>query len=75
MSRSYRIYKKEISQQFKNDIVIEEEKTDFNHHGLFKLKLKYIPNSYKSYFEGEFNCFNIRITKDDGAFIALTKLI
>ncbi len=67
--------KKEISQQFENDIVMEEIETAFNHHGWFKLKLKYIPNSYTIYFEGEFNCFNIRIIKDDGAFIALSKLI
>ena len=40
----------------------------------FLLKFQYIPKPYMIQFEGEFNCFNVRITKDDDAYIALKKL-
>lgn len=67
--------KKEIQRQFGDEMLLEEEKSAWEHHGWFMLRFRYIPRSYTIHFEGEFNCFNLRITKDDGAYIALAQLI
>ena len=66
--------KKEMHRQFGDEILLEEEKHAWEHHGWFLLKFQYIPKPYMIQFEGEFNCFNVRITKDDDAYIALKKL-
>ena len=66
--------KKEIQRQFGESMRLEEEKSAWEHHGWFMLRFRYIPRFYTIYFEGEFNGFNIRITKDDGAYIALAQL-
>lgn len=60
---------------FKISAELAEEKSAPGHQGWFMLVFRYIPKSYMIYFEGEFNCFNIRITRDDGAYTALKKLI
>ena len=67
--------KKEIHRQFGDEMVLEEEKSAWEHHGWFILRYQYIPEPYMIHFEGEFNSFNIRITKEDGAYIALKQLI
>ena len=67
--------KEEIFHIFKSSVVLSEENSAPEHHGWFKLVFRYIPKSYIICFEREFNCFNIRITRDDGAYTALTKLI
>mgnify|MGYP005779654311 CR=1 FL=1 len=67
--------KEEIFHTFKDSVVLEEEKSAPEHHGWFRLVFRYIPKSYMIWFEGEFNGFNIRITRDDGAYTALEKLI
>lgn len=67
--------KEEIFHTFKDSVVLEEEKSAPEHHGWFRLVFRYIPKSYMIWFEGEFNGFNIRITRDDGAYTALKKLI
>ena len=66
--------KKEMHRQFGDEILLEEEKYAWERHGWFLLKFRYIPKPYMIHFEGEFNCFNVRITKDDDAYIALKKL-
>ena len=66
--------KKEIQRKFGDQMRFEEEKTAWEHHGWFMLRFRYMPRCYIIYFEGEFNGFNIRITKDDGAYIALAQL-
>ena len=67
--------KKEIQRQFGDEMVLEEEKTAWEHHGWFILRFQYTPKPYMIHFEGEFNGFNIRITKEDGSYIALKQLI
>ena len=54
--------KKEMHRQFGDEILLEEEKHAWEHHGWFLLKFQYIPKPYMIQFEGEFNCFNVRIT-------------
>ena len=49
---------------FKSSVVLSEENSAPEHHGWFKLVFRYIPKSYIICFEREFNCFNIRITRD-----------
>ena len=66
--------KKEIQRQFGESMRLDEEKSAWEHQGLFMLRFRYMPRCYTIYFEGEFNGFNIRITKDDGAYIALAQL-
>ena len=66
--------KKEIQRQFGDEMLLEEEKSAWEHHGWFLLKFRYMPKLYTIHFEGEFNCFNVRITKEDGAYIALRQL-
>lgn len=66
--------KKEIQRQFGDEMLLEEEKSAWEHHGWFLLKFRYMPKLYTIHFEGEFNCFNVRITKEDGAYIALKQL-
>ncbi len=66
--------KKEIQRQFGDNMLLEEEKAAWDHHGWFMLRFRYVPGGYTIHFEGEFNSFNIRITKDDGAYIALAQL-
>ena len=66
--------KKEINRQFGDEILLEEEKHAWEHQGWFLLKFRYIPKPYMIQFEGEFNCFNVRITKGDDAYIALRQL-
>lgn len=56
-------------------MLLEKEKSAWNHHGWFMLSFRYIPRKYTIHIEGEFNSFNIRITKDDGGYIALMQLI
>ncbi len=66
--------KKEIQRQFGDEMLLEEEKSAWEHHGWFLLRFRYMPKLYTIHFEGEFNCFNVRITKEDGAYIALRQL-
>lgn len=66
--------KKEIQRRFGDEMLLEEEKSAWEHHGWFMLRFRYIPRLYTIHFEGEFNCFNVRITKEDGAYIALAQL-
>lgn len=65
---------KEIQRQFGEGMRLDEKKSVWKHHGWFMLRFRYTPRFYTIYFEGEFNSFNIRITKDDGAYIALAQL-
>ena len=67
--------KEEMLHIFKSSAVLAEVKSAPEHHGWFKLVFRYIPKSYMICFEGEYNCFNIRITRGDGGYTALTKLI
>ncbi len=67
--------KKEMQRQFGDSMLLKEEKSAWERHGWFMLRFRYMPKSYTIHFEGEFNGFNVRITKDDGAYIALSQLI
>lgn len=67
--------KEEFNDCFVNDIKLEEEKVQLEHHGWFLLKYVYLPKRFIISFEAEFNSFNIRIVNEDGGFIALNSLI
>lgn len=66
--------KEEMQRRFGMDMALEEESADWEHHGWFMLVFRYQPKAYRIYFEGEFNSFNIRFTKEDGAFAALSQV-
>ena len=67
--------KEEVRRQFGYSMLLEEEKTAWEHHGWFLLRFRYIPKQYAIRIEGEFNGFNIRIERKDAAFISLKDLL
>ena len=56
--------KKEMHRQFGDEILLEEEKHAWEHHGWFLLKFQYIPKPYMIQFEGEFLSFRRIIPLD-----------
>ena len=66
--------KNSIQRYFNTDVVLEEDSINFNHHGCFLLKYKYIPQSYIISSEVEFNSFSVMIENEDGGFVFLNQL-
>lgn len=65
----------EVMNLFGKDMELREEKSDWEHHGWFMLVFQYVPKKYSIYFEREFHSFHIRITNEDGGFIALEHVV
>lgn len=65
----------EVMQLFGEDMELKEEKSDWEHHGWFMLVFQYVPKKYRICFEREFHSFHVRITNEDGGFIALEQIV
>lgn len=72
--RGMMFIKEEMTKHFQSSMILIDEKNDFNHHGWFILKYRYVDKKYIVSFEGEFNSFNVRIITEDGGFISLKQL-
>lgn len=65
----------QVSNSFGKEMELREERSSWDHHGWFMLVFQYVPKKYTVYFEREFNSFNIRITTEDGGYIALEQIV
>lgn len=68
------IVQETVIQHFGADMELKEKKTDWEHHGWFRLTFQYIPKKFFVYFEREFNSFNVRIVNGDGGYVALEQI-
>lgn len=64
----------EVMNFFGEDVELKEKKSDWNHHGWFRIIFRYVPKNYYIYIEREFNSFSVRIVNGDGGYIALEQL-
>lgn len=67
--------RKEVMCCFEENMELEECKSDWNHHGWFRIVFRYVPKNYHVYFEREFNSFNVRIVNEDGGYIGLEQIV
>lgn len=65
----------QVSDSFGKEMELRQERSNWDHHGWFMLVFHYVPKKYTVYFEREFHSFNIRITNEDGGYIALEQIV
>ena len=65
----------EVMQLFGKNMELIEKKSDWGHHGWFRLVFRYVPKNYYIDIEGEFNSFTIRIINEDDGYIALEQAV